>query len=158
MAFSQVGYYLVSYQAQQQRKQEIKELLRQDVSEHLLTVIDYTTNHKNIFWEEEGKEFFFEGELYDLVNTKSIKGKIYFYCFNDGKEKELIENLNSISNNDSAPHKKLKTTFENVISPYILVPLYFSYSPDFFPDKNPSAVPSVKMSYTSIALKPPQVS
>lgn len=66
MAFSQIRYYVVIYQAQHQQKEYIKELVCQNLAENLLTVIDYTTNDKNIFWEEEGKEFFFKGEIYDL--------------------------------------------------------------------------------------------
>lgn len=157
MAFSQIGYYVVMHQAQLQHKEYIKKLLYKNIDENTLTVIDYTTNNNKIFWEEEGKEFFFKGEMYDLVKTKSIKGKVFFYCINDEKEKELTDNFNSINKKNSGTDKKAKNTFENSISPYILIPLFILYPFNLSISKCPSSIANIKIGNIGAALKPPQI-
>ena len=158
MAFSQIGYYIVAHQMQEQRKEYIRKLLYQSIDENTLTVIDYTSNNKKIFWEEEGKEFFFNRKMYDLVKTKLINGKTYFYCINDEKEKELIDNYNLVTKNNSGTDKKAKNTFENVISPYILISaansqrLIGSVVNYLFPASN------IEFGFASIAFKPPSTS
>ena len=156
MAFSQIGYYVVMHQAQQERKEYIKELLLKNFADNGLTVIDYTTNNKKIFWEEEGKEFFFKGDMYDLVKTKTVNGRIYFYCINDEKEKELINNYNTVTKNNSGTDKKAKNTFENICSPYILMHLYILFSIKNSITKYPYTISNIETGNANAALKPPQ--
>ena len=157
MAFSQIGYYVVIYQAQHQQKEYIKELVCQNLAENLLTVIDYTTNDKNIFWEEEGKEFFFKGDIYDLVKTKTVHGRIYFYCINDEKENELIKNYNNITKNNSSTDKKAKNTFEKSFSPFLLIQLYFISPIKISATTYPYTNSNIETCNGDTALKPPQV-
>ena len=121
IAFSQIGYYLIIHQARQEHKAYIKKLLHQNISENLLTEIDYSANKQAIYWEEEGKEFFLNGEIYDLVKTKNVAGKIYFYCINDEKENELINQYNSRVKNNSSTEKNIKNTFDNSFPPYLII-------------------------------------
>ncbi len=158
MAFSQIGYYVVAHQAQEQRKEYIRKFLYQSIDENTLTVIDYTTNNKNISWEEEGKEFFFNGNMYDLVKTKLINDKTYVYCINDEKEKELIDNYNLVTKNNSGTDKKAKNTFENVISPYILISALNSQRFIGSVVNYSSAASNIEFGFASIAFKPPSMS
>ena len=52
------------------------------------------SGNKEIYWEEKGKEFMFKGEMYDVVKTKTVNGKVMLYCINDKKEKALVDNYN----------------------------------------------------------------
>lgn len=45
---------------------------------------------QQIIWKDDGKEFYLNGQLYDLVNTKQLNGKTVFFCINDTKEKHLL--------------------------------------------------------------------
>jgi hypothetical protein len=42
-----------------------------------------------IEWKEKGKEFSYEGEMYDVVFTEDEDGVQVYYCLNDKEEKAL---------------------------------------------------------------------
>ena len=70
-------------------KEEVKAQLTLGLPESSLDKIE---NNSNISWVEKGKEFLFNGTLYDIVTTKQVNGKMVFYCLNDQKEKQLLKN------------------------------------------------------------------
>ena len=43
--------------------------------------------------ERRGGEFFLHDHLYDVAKKKSVNGKLIIYCYNDKKEKKLIQQL-----------------------------------------------------------------
>ena len=61
------------------------------VAESELQVIDADLNQKNITWEEEGKEFSIDGQMYDVAKIKKENGRTLIYCLNDTKEEQLLE-------------------------------------------------------------------
>jgi hypothetical protein len=54
-------------------------------------VFDAGANKKDIIWEEKGKEFSLDGDLYDVAKTKIINGKTFLYCINDKKEEQVLQ-------------------------------------------------------------------
>lgn len=47
----------------------------------------------NIFFKDDGNEFLYNGEMYD-VKSKSVCGDyLVFYCIKDSKEKQLLSGL-----------------------------------------------------------------
>lgn len=42
-------------------------------------------------WEKAGKEFFYQGNLYDIVRTGTEKERTVYYALRDHQEKELID-------------------------------------------------------------------
>jgi hypothetical protein len=109
LGFSQVGYYFVMLIGQHQLKEDIEAAIHNNLTEKEMETISYTDNYKNIFWEEEGKEFLFKGEMYDVVKSAVVKGKKLLYCINDKKEKELIEKYSALTKNNSGNNKKQKS-------------------------------------------------
>ncbi|HEX7904937.1 MAG TPA: hypothetical protein VF487_13765 [Chitinophagaceae bacterium] len=97
--------------SQKKQKEAIKEKILGQLKEEELEII--SLNDQNIHWEEEGKEFFLNGEMYDVVITKTMDGKVMLYCINDKKEKSLIDNYNLNTKNNSSPDKKSKRGFGN---------------------------------------------
>lgn len=156
LAFSQIGYYFVMQQAQQEQKKYIKELLHKNVADELLTIIDFTTKKEKIYWEEEGKEFFYEGEMYDLVKTKNENEKTFFYCINDKKEKELINNYNAATKNNSSKDKKVKNNFDTSSSPLFLLELCNLSVSKLDATKYPLGISLILNLKADAALKPPQ--
>ena len=156
LVFSQIGYYFVMHMAQHERKEFIKELLHKNINDDILTVIDFTTNKQKIYWEEEGKEFFFNGDMYDLIKTKNVQGKIFFYCINDEKEKELINNYNTVTKNNSSTDKKTKNTFENSFSPYLLINFCIFFPLKSLNNKYFFTTINIETGNTRADLKPPQ--
>ena len=61
--------------------------------ESSLEIIDADINKNNIEWEEEGKEFYLYGEMYDVARVKKINGKTLIYCLNDKKEEQVLQDL-----------------------------------------------------------------
>ncbi len=92
--------------AQFSQKAAIKENIISQLKDEELKIISLAENYKNIYWEEEGKEFFFNGEMFDVVKRKEINGKEFLYCINDKKEKVLIDNYNLITKHNSSSDKK----------------------------------------------------
>lgn len=156
LAFSQLGYYFVMHGAQLERKEFIKELLHKNISDDVLTIIDFTKNKQQIYWEEEGKEFFFEGGMYDLVKMKNVDGQITFYCINDQKEEELINNYNTITKNNSSKDKKAKNNIETALSPFLLIKPYSLWAVQSAPKKYQLSISSILTGNADSALKPPK--
>ncbi len=46
-------------------------------------------NVKSLKWEREGKEFWFEGSLYDIVRSEIQGDTTHYYCINDTHETKL---------------------------------------------------------------------
>ncbi len=105
--------------AQYSQKAAIKEKILNRLKENELQVISLTVNQQNIFWEEEGKEFLFNGGLYDVVKIKKVNGEVILYCINDKTEKALIEKYGDITKHNSSPDKKAKLNLDNSINLFI---------------------------------------
>ncbi len=118
LAYSQVGYYFVMRHFQFSQKDVIKEKILNQIKEAELQVISFTDN-KEIFWEEKGKEFLFKGEMYDVVKTKRVNGKLMLYCIKDIKEKALIDNYNLVTKQNSSAEKKGKNLLDNSFDLFI---------------------------------------
>ena len=118
-AYGQVGYYIVMHHSQSVQKEVIKEKILSQLKEDELEIISVSDNHKQIYWEEEGKEFLFNGEMYDVVKRKIINGKVVLYCINDKKEKELVDNYNLITKHNSSSDKKGKNNIDNSFNLFV---------------------------------------
>lgn len=113
LAYSQVGYYFIFRNSQSQQKEAIKEKINSRLAEGELQIISFTDNQQKIYWEEEGKEFLLNGEMYDVVKSKTVNGKELLYCINDKKERELVDKYNSITKHNSSSDKKGKSNVDN---------------------------------------------
>ena len=88
----------------------MKERILRNIPDSFLEAVPLTGNENNIDWEDEGREFSFKGEMYDVVRTKTINGQIIFYCSNDKKEDMLLEHMNDVTksnNQNTGKHRKL---------------------------------------------------
>jgi hypothetical protein len=125
MLYSQLGYYFTGKIAQYKIKEEMKEKIVRNIPDSFLEAIPLPGNENNIDWEDEGREFSFKGEMYDVVRTKKINGQIIFYCINDKKEDLLLAQLNDItkSNNQNTGKNSqlpdIKLVYDCVITNHI---------------------------------------
>ena len=103
---------------QSEQKDVIKEKILNQLKEEELQVITLSDN-KEIYWEEKGEEFLFKGEMYDVVKTKTVNGKVMLYCINDKKEKLLIDNYNQVTKHNSSSDKKGKNTIDNSFNLFV---------------------------------------
>ena len=103
---------------QSSQKDVIKEKILNQLKEEELQVISLTDN-KEIYWEEKGEEFLFQGEMYDVVKTKTVNGKVMLYCINDKKERGLVDNYNLVTKHNSSSDKKGKNTIDNSFNLFV---------------------------------------
>ena len=81
-----MGFYL-SFQIEQIRiKEEIKEKIISNLPENELVLIKIpSSDGKKITWVEDGKEFRYESNMFDVVKIKKGIDTTYYYCFCDVK-------------------------------------------------------------------------
>ena len=85
---SQVGYYFSYFQQQQQAKKEMRRRILEGIPDSYLLVIEQTDD---VEWVEKGRELMLGDEMYDVIKTKTDKGKTYLYCLNDEEETQVIK-------------------------------------------------------------------
>lgn len=92
--FNIAGYFITFKVLQYQVRKEIKREIKHQLSPSELTTIRINkANPEQISWEDEGKEFYYKGALYDIVNSTETGDSICYYCINDVQEELLFENL-----------------------------------------------------------------
>ena len=75
--FSQMGYYFFYMFQQHQIKEAVKHELLAKLPESSLEIIDANAQKNDIEWEEEGKEFYLHGQMYDVAFIKISNGITY---------------------------------------------------------------------------------
>jgi hypothetical protein len=85
---SQVGYYFSYFQQQLQAKKEMRRRILEGIPDAYLLVIERTDA---IEWVEKERELMLGDELYDVIKTKTDKGKTYLYCLNDEEETHILK-------------------------------------------------------------------
>ena len=120
LIYSLGGYYFVMINTQEKLKENIKEKIVRKVAGNEIDTISFTDNRERIYWEtDEDNEFSFNDEMYDVVKTKTVNGKVMLYCINDKKEKELVDNYNLVTKQNSSSDKKGKNTVDNTFNFFI---------------------------------------
>jgi hypothetical protein len=158
------GFYAyLSYQ-----KEEIRENIEQKIIKNLnksdLNI--FIANEENlarIAWEREGKEFKFEGELYDIIFTEIKSGTTYYYCFKDKDETILEARINQFLKNQSGElpqNQHTKTILQLLLEPFTVHAIN-DFHFDYFHIKNILIFPRYSLSVPSeyiLKLKhPPQI-
>lgn len=90
--FNLSGYIVIFNFYQYVVRNEIKQKIKLSVPENQLNIIKFEKNQK-IPWVKKGKEFIYNGNMYDVVRTENINNQTIFYCILDFKETELFANL-----------------------------------------------------------------
>jgi len=112
---SQIGYYFIYLFQQYQIKEAVKEQLLKHIPDESLIAINAGLNKDAIEWEEEGREFSMNGDMYDVARIKTVNGNTILYCINDTKEDQLLEELaKSVrsANDNTATGKDAKHTIK----------------------------------------------
>ncbi len=119
------GYHLYYKIQQRQVKNEVRSRLRNQEGDENAARFVFNTSlgeDKALDWEED-HEFRYNGTLYDVIEKKSVDGKLYIRCISDERETTLVNSykgmLKDDFGNDShkmpSPLKKLfSALFENI--------------------------------------------
>jgi predicted P-loop ATPase/GTPase len=92
-----MGFYL-NFEIEQYRiKEEIKFEIINNLPENELTLVKISSgDNEKITWMDEGREFRYEGNMFDVVKSKKATDTTYYYCFNDIKESKLMARLDKL--------------------------------------------------------------
>ena len=139
--FNTAGYYFVFKAAQYEVKSTIQNEIKsgQFNSSELEVVTIPKANLNEIEWLESGKEMRFNGQLYDIVNSKKNSESITFYCINDTKEKSLFSKLEDHINTHVISNNPLKNESSKKLLDTV-VKLYFSNQISFSVFQNSSTI------------------
>lgn len=100
---SEMGYFFYyNYELTIVKKEVKKNLLSSGLGNKLLQQIDYSVNHGEIQWEEPGREFYFKGQMYDVVYISKKNGHYLIHCISDKKETALKKTVNNLAQQNSS--------------------------------------------------------
>jgi len=117
--YSVLGYYLNFKIEQFWIKEEIEQRIIKHLPEKDLTLIKISSaNSEKIHWTEESSEFRFDGEMYDVVKTKSANDTTYYYCFNDEKESKLMSCVDKLVKEQTTGNSKSKNVQKKQVINY----------------------------------------
>jgi hypothetical protein len=158
------GFYAyLSYQQEEIRENVEQKIIKTLYKSDLDVIIANEENLAKITWEREGKEFKFEGELYDIVFTEIKSGTTYYYCFKDEDETILEVKINQFLKNQSdelPQNQHTKTILQFLLEPFT-IHSNSDFHFDYLPIKKILDFPKYVISATSecvLKLKhPPQV-
>ena len=121
MVIGQAGYNFIFYYQQHKARKEARALIRSNLPESSLFVIETHPGDPVIRWKEAGKEFYFKGELFDVVKIKKFQGKLLIYGISDHKEKELLAGYAKIAGSQSDNNGKPgKSAFKFQLPDFII--------------------------------------
>ena len=152
---NQLGYYCLHSLQQYQVRKEIKKALLANIPESQLEII---AAQEDLDWEEEGREFYLDGHMYDVVRTKVLDGKTVYYCINDTKEKQLLDHLVNIvkSSRGSGKRGSGKQLIKYQVIDSELPQIETITAPLCLKEKYISFTPRLMFSATEIPLPPPR--
>ncbi len=117
-----LGGYHYWYSAEQCiLKKEIKQKIKAGLQDEELTlIIAEPAQIKAFQWIKPGKEFMLNDRMYDVVRTENVNGKIYYYCIDDVREKELIAHWTKESRSRKDSEKWFKRTIHHYYLPHCM--------------------------------------
>lgn len=87
------GSYFIFKYSQFQQQKEIKTSIRNGMSNNELEkIVVSSKNFKQLSWLKPGKEFTYQGYMYDVVRSTRKGNRIVLFCINDKVEKNLVDN------------------------------------------------------------------
>lgn len=139
-----MGYYPVFLLRQQNIRNELTDIINQNIASGILTVLSFEKSQINSLQWLKKNEFNYKGDLFDIVMTEiSENGKIYYYCFLDKKEKHLLVQLEKHVSRSIADNDKNQKSERNFIK---------NLTKDFFAIENEFLITSNAIELDFIAI------
>jgi hypothetical protein len=88
------------------RAEQFEAIEKKAFSEKTLLIFEKTTP---IDWQEEGREFVWQGQFYDVIEIQDNGNQILISCIADHEETEMAEAYQQKSQENSLPNEKEKT-------------------------------------------------
>ena len=106
------GYFPVFKWEQMQIRREIKQQIKNSIPGTELCSITFAKKClAEIDWERQGKEFRYNGQMYDVIRTENKADSVHYYCIKDTQETRLFAQL------DEFVKKQMDTTTSSTHNP-----------------------------------------
>lgn len=108
------GYYLY-YQMQRYFIQcDVREAINNGlIKEEAFRFTEDLTKESSFHWEDKNSEFYYQGELYDVISQTEINGKITYLSVKDVSETRWVNSYCKSENFKKEIEKKIKPFVEN---------------------------------------------
>ena len=140
-------------------KKEVKHKLIAGIDKEELVLLKFSKAEvdKKLKWEHS-KEFEYEGQMYDVVETKTTKDSISYWCWWDYEETKLNQKLNKIFigvlGEDNQTKEKQKRLTNFYLSLFIhKKPIWNFYTSEI--DRQKEEISYFTIHYKSISFPPP---
>lgn len=125
------GNLFYFYSLKNKIKQEVKSQIRQNKFQEDFTTFELYKIASKIKWLEKGKEFQFDGQLYDVIKFEKVGKTLLIKCINDKKEKSLIDNFIAKTGLDKILFKLLNNLkfnyFQRISKINLIINSYFEH-------------------------------
>lgn len=113
LLFKIAGQYPIFKIRQTQIQQSIKNQIAQNIPNQFLDKITFDFQDiTKVKWEKIDKEFWYQGNLYDVLRFEKTDKNITYYCIKDTKETKLVTDFKQEITNQT----NSKTQKENILS------------------------------------------
>ncbi|MFN8344812.1 MAG: hypothetical protein U0X91_07410 [Spirosomataceae bacterium] len=161
LAFLKIGGFIavLSMERELIRENVIRKISRHIEDKDLICIVGTPANLADMEWEKEGKEFWINEQLYDVVRTETKQGLIHYYCLSDDEESFVVARMEALSGAYPAENGVIKGILYFVFQPVVLVTdIKYEFNPSFsissrFTD---CSVSSYHFLYFSKLLEPPK--
>ena len=103
LSVGDAGYWLFAVVNVRAIKNEISEAIQEHCLQRQLCEFTFATGtpaNEEIVWTEQGKEFSFHNEMYDVVKSVMTKDSTTYRCFKDAKENDFRSLVSRHANDD----------------------------------------------------------
>ncbi len=159
------GFYaILSVEREEIREEVEQKIIKSLKKSELICIVANPENLSKIEWERTGKEFSFEGDLYDVAYSENALGVTYYYCLSDKDETILEAKIDKLLENqtDKSPFGNQSKSMLNFLSEPLTIHQNPTFYFNYFIDKKNSIFPNFSVFCSSdyvLKLKqPPQFS
>ncbi len=101
-------------------RSEMNERIKDDLEKSMIVKLTFSINQNESqpTWTEDGKEFNYKDEMYDVVKTETKDDRITYFCIKDKDEKELNLALEDLIKKNQSNNKKDKNNPQKELSKY----------------------------------------
>lgn len=157
--YNQAGYFIAFKLEQYEVRKEIKQKIKNSVPGNELAVITVDRHNRGeLIWLEEGREFLYRNQLYDVVRLETKGDATVFYCINDTQEEQLFAELDKHvrgqMETNSSDHKH---SHEYTVKNYFTESMQVHFFIDFTAVDFPSFSEALPESFSKNFVPPPEI-
>lgn len=161
--FNTAGYVIAFKVLQYKIRKEVKHEIKRQLPSSELSVIEVSKKQlQDIIWEKENEEFYYKGNMYDIVRSDESVTSVTYYCINDKQEEALFENLDEYIDNNIASQKSTKSssskkTADTSVKLYFNTEISFNHCTNCIESEFIIAFENYSSVYTEISSPPPKL-